>query len=179
MPSVGRCHVWKHSTHIVSDVLSWQWTNECSLIERGAVRFGSRKCLLFIFRSQTNYTTNRFSEPNTSALIHCIDDGERSTSRPREGSRCPLNRMGRSQSRSEPFGEKKKSRLSGFRTPDRSRTWCSQYVCRAIPAFQVNKVWKAWSIVTKELWHTLSSYYQNAWHIISVTKVKEVLSLSL
>jgi len=76
VPSVGRCHVWKHNTHIMSDVLSRQWTNECSLIERGCVRFGSRKYLLLIFRSQNNYTTNRFSELNTSALIHCIHDGE-------------------------------------------------------------------------------------------------------
>jgi hypothetical protein len=180
MPGVGRCHVWKHSTHIVSDALSWQWPNERSLIERPAVRLGSRKYLLFIFRSHTNYTTNPFPELNTSALIHCTYDVERTTSRPREKSRCPLNRrMGRSQSRSGPLGEKKKSRPSGFRTPDRSRRKRSQYVYRAIPALQVNTVWKAGSIVTKESWPVLSSYYQNALHIISITKVKEVLSLSL
>jgi len=68
---------------------------------------------------------------------------------------------------------------SGFRTPDNPRRQRSQYVYRAIPALQVNTVWKAGSIVTEELWPILSSYYQNAWHIISITRIKEVLSLSL
>jgi hypothetical protein len=115
MPGVGRCQLWEDAMcgNIPRILCQMCYHYNGQTSARGAVRFGSRKYLLFIFRSQTNYTTNRFSELNISGLIHCTDDGERSTSRTREGSRCPLNRrMGSSQSRSGPFGKKK---LSPFR----------------------------------------------------------------
>jgi hypothetical protein len=126
MPGVGRCQMWEDAMcGNIPQILCQMCYHDngqtsALLLNVESSSLAAEKFI--ISRSQANYTTNRFSEPNTSALIHCIDDGERSTSRPREGSLCLLNmRMGRSQSQSRPFGEKKKSRPSGFRNPDRSR----------------------------------------------------------